>query len=195
MFPMDLFLTNYGYSAEFMNVFEFAKKYQEQLIEVIRIDEFHNGTSEGKILGNHIFYLIFADSKSLCKFLVFGCGATSGYEGSGPSDFKNLMDWISVKEIEISYYTIHPYEEHFKFWGSELDTYGQNVPSQKGQHRKYGPSPWDYGDRFVQQASRISKDEYNGLSRSFDGAKQQLYSNTFNFLLSIVDSGDYLRFL
>lgn len=195
MFPIDLFLTNYGQSVPCMNVFEFAKRHQEKLLEVVRIDKFGKGSSDGQILGDHVFYLIFSDSKSLCKFLVLGCGATSGYRGSGPSDFKALMDWISINEIEISYYSVHSYDENFQLWGSELDKYGQNVPSQTGKHRNHGPSPWDYGDKFVQQSAGISLEEYNGLGRSFHGTKQQFYSNTFEFLLPMLDSGTFLRFL
>lgn len=195
MFPINLFLTDYGQSVPSMNVFGFAKRHQEQLLEVVRIDKFDKGSSDGEVLGVHVFYLIFADSKSLCKFLILGCGATSGYSGSGPSDFKALMDWISINEIEISYYSVHSYHEHFELWESELNKYGQNVPSQAGRHRKYGPSPWDYGDKFVQQAANISLEEYNGLGRSFLGTKQQLYSNTFEFLLPMLDSGSFLRFL
>lgn len=194
MFPIELFLTDYGLSAASMNVFEFAKRYKEQLLQVLRIDSFNRGNRSGQILGDHIFYLVFLDSKRLCKLLVLGCGATSGYSGSGPADFKMLMDWISMNEIDIDYYSAHSYEEYFQLWGSELNQHGQNVPSQRGLHRNHGPSPWDYGDGFVQQSSSLSSEEYHSLSRGLRSTQQQVYSNTLEFLLGRLDLGKLLKF-
>jgi hypothetical protein len=197
MFSIDLFLTNYGSTTAFTNCFKFAKNHKEQLIEVIRIDKFNPGSGTGQILENHIFYLIFANSNSLGRLFVLGCGATSGYSGSGPADFKALMDWLTTNEMGISYYSVHFYEEHLQFWGSEPNKYGDSVPSANGTHRQHGPSPWDYGDKFVQQTGGISLEEYKKLGREAyaTSTQQELYSCTLEFLLKDLESGDFLQFL
>jgi hypothetical protein len=193
MFPIDIFLTKFGYSIGSMNVFEFAQKHKEKLLKAIRIDKFDKGSSGGQILGEHVFYLIFSDPQNLCKLFVLGCDTTSGYMGSGPTDFKTLMDWVSFNEIDIVYYSVHSDDEHFQFWGSELDEFGDSVPSANGAHRNHGPNPWDYGDKFVQHFRGISLEEYKKLGRDYRDTKQQLYSNTLDFLLESLDSGTFLR--
>lgn len=195
MFPIDIFLTNYGYSIALRNSLNFAQKQKKQLLNVLRVDKFERGSYEGQILGYHIFYLVFANSETLGRLFVLGCEAKSGYSGSGPADFKTIMDWLTANEIEISYYSAHSYEEHFKFWGSEPNEYGQEVPSANGLHRKHGPSPWDYSDLFVQQSEYLALEEFEGLSPQAHRTQQEFYFCTLEFLLKALSSGNFLNFL
>ncbi|MCL1473186.1 hypothetical protein [Argonema antarcticum] len=193
MFSIDIFLTHYGRSTALENSLKFAQKHKTQLLNVLRIDKFSRSSDNGQILGDHIFYLIFANSQSLGKLFVLGCEAKSGYGGASPADFKRMMDWLTAHEIDISYYSPHSDDEHLKFWGTELNEYGEEVPSANGLHRKHGPSPWDYGDLFFVQGKRSEVSQ--GLWRKTGGTKQKLYFSTLEFLLEELSLGEFLNYL